>query len=77
VPGRPFDVDLTSNMEFCSIALETGGEADGKSVVAMKITVNWGKVLVSEVGPFQLAIITSHSQCREIIGALQLVTGGH
>jgi hypothetical protein len=69
---EPFEVDLTSNLAFCSVALDTERAGDQRSVVALKVVVDWKKAQASETGTFQLTLHTTHPKCREIVVPLHL-----
>ncbi len=69
---EPFEVDLTSDLAFCSVALDSGQASDNRSVVALKVLVDWEKVQVSDTGTFRLTLHTTHPKCKEIVVPLHL-----
>ncbi|GEM_PF-2076532 len=69
---EPFEVDLDSNLPFCSIKRDGESEHTISAILALRIAIDWEKVPDSQTGPFQLALKTSHPKCEVVNVTLDL-----
>lgn len=69
---EPFDVNLTTNLPFCSVSLVDEQDGTKKPTVILRVSVDWRMVPESKSGDFQLVLHTSHPGCDKVEVPLSL-----